>query len=382
MLVLLAFTLPLTEGLKNLALISFILIGLYSTYKKEIVIQFDLLNKLAISIPLTIIIGAYFTIDSINSIKHMSSILTMSILFIYIRELQLSQKRINILLVSLFIGFLITLAWGYNDFIYNGKNFLELHSVGHVNHSSIYMLLIFIISFVYLSLNFKELTISLKIFISIVILASLISIFVSGSRATMYTSIGILVLYAIYSGYKLQNKYIIFGIVTLLICIYLLFIGDVNTRMSQKFAQGFEDSARINLIYSSYYTWINNNIFFGIGLGNGALIDLHDYYPQSIYTILTHSHNTFLTYLVERGLVGLMAYISFIFVLFYILVQKLRQNNNSFILICAILLWIMNFIISFANTTFHHENAILMLIIWAIAVGSLRKNNAISNTSK
>ena len=181
---------------------------------------------------------------------------------------------------------------------------------------------------------------------------------------------------------SLQNKYIIFSIVTLLICIYLLFIGDVNARMSQKFAHGFEDSARINLIYSSYYTWINNNVFFGIGLSNGSLIDLHDYYSQSEFTVLTHSHNTFLTYLVERGLVGLMAYVSFIFVLFYTLVQKLRQNNNSFILVSAILLWIMNFVISFANTTFHHENAILMLIVWAIAIGNSKKNDVTLNTRK
>lgn len=367
-LVLLVFVLPLSEAIKNLALILFILIGFYSSFRLKKLPKFDLLNISILLIPLMIIVGSPFAIDTSNTIKGVGSILTMGILFVYIRELQWNTKRISILLSSLFLGFLVTVLWGYYNWIYIGKTYLELHSVGHVNHSSIYMLLVFIISFIYLSINYNKFSVQKNIFILIVIIVSIVSVFMTGSRATMYTSIGIIFLFMIYGGLKI-NKMIIIIPLLLLLFLTLLFLLDVDSRMISKFEKGiFNNAPRLDLFIGFFHTWLNNNLLFGIGINNCGLIELKEYYNDSMFTSMSHAHSTYITYLVERGAIGFGLYLLFTFYLLFILIKNLIKDYSNSILIISILLWITNMIISFANTTFHHENAILMLIVWGISL--------------
>ena len=123
-LLLLAFTLPLSESIKNITLVLFILIGFYGTYKKVIIPKLDLLNILLIVMPIIIIIGSYFALDAQNTIKGSNTIITMNILFIYLRELHLSERKIVKLLFSLFLGFFVTLLWGYYDLFFQHTSIL------------------------------------------------------------------------------------------------------------------------------------------------------------------------------------------------------------------------------------------------------------------
>ncbi|MFK5881568.1 MAG: O-antigen ligase family protein [Sulfurospirillum sp.] len=367
LLLILAFTLPLSESIKTISLVLFILVGFYATYKKEIVPELDFLNIVTLLIPFVILIGSYFAVDVKNSIEGSNTVVTMSIMFIYVREMHWSHKKIKNLLTTLFAGFVVTLIWGYYDLIIQHKRFLELHSVGEVNHSSIYMLLIFILSLVYLAIEYKKLSFYNTTFISITCLSSIISVFVTGSRATMYSSLGIILIFGIYSMFKLDKKILVL-LSFILILIGLLFFLNIDSRMIQKFEKGiFNNMPRVNLAISFFNVWLGNNIPFGIGIDNSNLIHLKEYYINSIFLHMGHAHDTYITYLVERGLVGLFLYLAFILYLLVTLIKKLKKDQYNVIIIASILIWIVNFIISFANTTFHHENAILMLLIWAIA---------------
>ena len=370
-LLLLAFTLPLTEALKNLALIVFLLAGFYAVYKKEIKVKFDILNILILLMPTMIFIGSYFALDPINTIRGLNSIVTMSFLFIFIRELEWTDEYIKMLLFALFTGFLIALGLGSYKHFYLSQQFLELKSIGHVNHSAIYMLSIFILSLVYLALEFKKLNYKYIIVIVIVNISASLAVFLTGSRAAMYTLLGMVLLFGLYSVIKL-NKKVLFFMLSGLIGIGLLFYFNADSYMISKFKEGiFYGSGRGDIMVGFFESWLHHNKLFGIGLNNSFLINLKDYYNNySISEILSysHAHNTFMTYLVERGLVGLLLYLAFIFTILLYLVKIFFINPQNKLVIMGIFLWIENFIISFANTTFHHENAILMLIIWAVSM--------------
>jgi len=370
---LLVFTLPLTEAVKNLALILFLIIAFYSTYKKDITIKFDLINISILLMPVFIFIGSYFSIDPKNTLEGLDSIATMSILFIYVRELSWTEKQVKYLFLSMFSGFLITLGMGYYKYIMLHKTFLELNSVGHVNHSAIYMLFIFTISLSYFILSYRKLEKKYLLFIMLVNISAGISVFVTGSRATMYSLLGILVLFIIYSSLYL-NKKILLSLGALFLIGGILLYFSMNSYTIYKFQEGiFYVSGREDIAIGFINSWLHHNKLFGIGLNNSSLIELTDYYANystERISHYSHAHNTFLTYLSERGIVGLGIYIIFIFSILVNLLKKFFLNPKNKFVVMGIFIWILNFIISFANTTFHHENAILMLIIWALAIGT------------
>lgn len=371
LLLLLAFMLPLSESLKVIPLILFILVGIYATYKQIIVPKKDFLNIVVILMPLTILLGSYYAIDTKNTIDGTGSILTMMILFIYVRELEWNKSKIKTILIAFFLGFMSTLIWGYYDLIYQGERFLELHSVGHVNHSSIYMLLVFIISLVFLTVEYKNLNKKEVIFIGIVCLSSIVSVYITGSRATMYTSVGIIFLYGIYSLFTLDKRILIF-LGSIFFVITLLFVFNIDTRMISQFQKGVFDAPRIDLFIGFFNAWLNNNLAFGIGVDNSGLINLREYYPDSMFEEMSHAHSTYITYLVERGLIGIILYLTFIIYTFSLFAKKLKIDKKDTASIISILLSIANIVISFANTTFQNENAILMLMIWGITIRSYK----------
>ena len=110
--------------------------------------------------------------------------------------------------------------------------------------------------------------------------------------------------------------------------------------------------------------------FFGIGSGEFKIIDITKYFPGNVEVHVSHAHNTFLTFLTEKGIVALLAYLVFQLSLFIKFIKNFRQNSIVFL---ALLMLMANNIISLANTTFHHENALLMLLFWALALSAIDK---------
>ncbi|WP_249321110.1 hypothetical protein [Campylobacter mucosalis] len=95
------------------------------------------------------------------------------------------------------------------------------------------------------------------------------------------------------------------------------------------------------------------------------IIDITQYFPGNFEVRVSHSHNTFLTFLTEKGIVALLGYLVFQFGLFVKFVKNIR--SDIFVFLALLVLGYQN-TISLANTTFHHENALLMLFIWAVAL--------------
>ena len=147
-----------------------------------------------------------------------------------------------------------------------------------------------------------------------------------------------------------------------------------DDRLYSQLTKGVTGSeTRYPIFASAFYTWLENPLF-GIGSGEFKIIDITKYFPGNVEVHVGHAHNTFLTFLTEKGIVALLAYLVFQLSLFIKFIKNFRQNSIVFL---AFLMLMANNIISLANTTFHHENALLMLLFWALALSAIDEKSTL-----
>ena len=116
---------------------------------------------------------------------------------------------------------------------------------------------------------------------------------------------------------------------------------------------------RLQIWYVSIQAWLQNNIFFGVGVGNSIQFDVFDYFQNTSLTRhIDNAHNVYLDMLLERGLFGLVSFFGFMISIFFIK----DSNNSKFpifmkVLVCSLLL------MGIANITFRYEFALLFVTL-------------------
>ena len=92
-----------------------------------------------------------------------------------------------------------------------------------------------------------------------------------------------------------------------------------------------------------------------------------------------HPHNIYLSNLVDRGILGLITFLSFMFIWLITLInsyKKFNQDSKAMLFIMgSFSAWTTIFGIGFVNTTFHHENALLALFFLGLHLSFLRQKN-------
>jgi len=366
-----AFSLPLIELTKQVATFVLIVLGIYLVYTKNLTIQKDGIFFGFLTLVIFSIIGSIFSPTPISSLLGCKDILRLFLFFIIVRGLSFDQIQIKNIFLSLALGFSLALALSYFKFFAYG-DILELKSVGHINHSAIYMVLMFSLTFILYFFNTDtNSNKNLKHIYLFVAFIALISIFLTQSRASMYVALFVLFLVLVYFT-LLKKNYFLFYVFVAFFALFVLsaflfgFLG--------RFSIGFEDIARINIFKASLVAIMNKNIFFGIGVGNFKSLNINSLVGLDGAFYISHAHNTFLTFLTERGLFSLLGYLLFVGMLLKILLNALLSNPRNNLILIAFVFWIVNIIISLANTTFHHENAQLLCLFWALALN--KKNYA------
>ena len=121
---------------------------------------------------------------------------------------------------------------------------------------------------------------------------------------------------------------------------------------------GINDIPRIQIWVSSIQAWIQNNSWFGIGVGNSIYINVQDFFPESALTHnIDNTHNLFLDMLLERGVFGLLTFLVFSVSIFFI------KGGNSKIDIFIRTLTFSLLLMGLANITFRYEFAIIFVVL-------------------
>ncbi|KHD07490.1 hypothetical protein PN36_00700 [Candidatus Thiomargarita nelsonii] len=368
----LALALPLAEALKQISVIVIILLGIHLIFKKELKFEENLLTYSAVGLVLSSLMSAFFAFNTTEALKACIDIFRIIMIFLIIKNIPLNLNQLVIFNKILFFSMIVALLYGLYQFYFfpnpspDEITYLKLHSIGHVNHSSIYLLLVFTIALTWLFYRdnrFPNISTSLLLFI---IISSLAGIFITGSRATMFTSLLLMLLifllFFITKQYRNTKLLVILAILTI-IPLIVLFSSEYSL---ERLLLGFNMIHRDALMEASIRAWVEHNIFFGIGADNSHYINPQDY-TESVFPIIPHAHNTYITYLLERGLFGLSLYVIFIFSVLIALSKQYAKTKDRLVT-AALLIWLVNFLISSVNTTFHDENGLLMVLIWGLAL--------------
>lgn len=292
----------------------------------------------------------------------------------------------NLLILSV-IFVLPPLLWGL--WLHLGpinKQFLELKSVGHVNHSAIYLCMVFGIS-----LSISLLKISIKKTIQAIlftIIAALIfwSLAIGQSRAAFGIAV---ILSVLLISLLANNKKIKWGFLSL-VSIALISMIAINPIIMQKHKNYVLDK---NISSHRLQVW-NVSIeaakwhpILGIGMDNWKLITPKtiqlsveksgQIYKADNYIYPGHSHNVYLTTLVERGIIGLSILILIILAWGTQLLssyQNFRNNDQLLIWGASLSALIVASGIGIVNTTIHHEHGLLTALCLGIFLAAKRTN--------
>ena len=374
-LIIVLFTLPVTEVLKQISLTLFVLVGIYICIKEKKQFKFDVIN-----ISLFVFVLATFISCLVNGISPSRALDSSRCMLFFFVARTVGTEKINFkfMFYALFAGFIVAFIPAYVKKFTSGDPtaLLELKSIGHVNHSAIFMLLVFCVALI----SVPELKKIYEKYLGITItLICVFGIMVAGSRATMYllpvAVFSILLYQFFYKQANLKTSFVLIILFSVISISYTYISVNITQdgRIYSQLTKGITGSeTRYPIFVSAVYTWLEYP-FFGIGSGEFKIIDIIKYFPGNVEVNVSHAHNTFLTFLTEKGVIALLAYLVFQLSLFAKFIKNFRQSSLVFL---ALLMLVFQNVISLVNTTFHHENALLMLLFWGLALSSIdQKDN-------
>ncbi len=302
-----------------------------------------------------------------------------------------TKNRYQVLFKLTVLSTIPPLAWGLWEYmVIHSRSTLEIHSVGHVNHSAIYLVMIFGASVAWFLSEFdiKRKVTTLKwqaILLGLLSILFLISLIVGQSRGALGIAVILGLSLFLLMGRKKSLK--IIGIMT--ISSILALSVFLNANIVQKQIAYQENHNVLSYRDRVWKVSIEASRFFpllGIGMSNWHFITLEQLkksvearggtFNSDQYAFPGHSHNLYLTALVERGIVGLIVTLMFMIAWIRQLIKTYswakKTNEASYIWGGALSAWVATYGIGLVNTTFHHEHAILACLFLGIYLGYSR----------
>ena len=290
------------------------------------------------------------------------------------------EKLRELALISV-IATLITLSYSYYS---TGGILKELHSVGHINHTAIFLAIAYSISLSLLLFDFHN----LKKYQKIILLLSTIVLFSATIDAGSRASFGLILIitlidfiYLLIKHRKLLTFFLLFGLVS---CIGAFFIYNPPNALERILAKNhiLQDDVRDRIRNFSYYAFKTNPLL-GIGFGNYGHLKIEDIKVQIIkdkgvlnaseYKPGSHPHNVYYTYLVSGGLLIFSIFLWFWFYIVWIIFKLISTKKNDWIILSSISVLLINLGIGWVNTTLHHEHAILSMVVLGMLISEYRR---------
>ncbi len=285
------------------------------------------------------------------------------------------------------LGTLPPLAWGLIQYmVIHTKGALELHSVGHVNHSAIYLGIILGAALSVTLSIWRDVGLIKRLGLILLPIIFFVSIIIGQSRGVFGISLIRLSLIILLIPNPKKIKAIAFA----LFAIVLALMPVMNAAIIQKQIAAQNGN---NILSDRDRVW-NVSIeaahfypVFGVGNGNWNRISLDALkksrgergvpFEETNYAIqYGHSHSLYLTSLVERGVVGFIVLIVFMGSWLVTLIKSYRKlkssTQGSYIWGASLSAWIVSCGVGFVNSTFHHEHAILALLFLSLHLGYLK----------
>lgn len=390
MLSLMIVSLPSVEGPKNIFLVFYLVTRLlteFLTFKQK-QLHWSYWDSMFLAIVVTALLSTIFAgMPHLEEWKGYKVLLTAILTGWFLSRARYTQENYQFLFKLIVLSTLPPLIWGlYEYLVIHSREFLEIHSVGHVNHSAIYLVMIFgaALGWFLSTLNIKKETLQKKfqpILLGMLSLLFFISLIIGQSRGAFGIGVILGLSLLILLGKNKKIRWV--GVVSIIGILFLTIF--LKTNIVQKQITNSENNNILSFRDRVWNVSLEASRFsplLGIGMSNWHFISL-DQLKKSVesrgetfdaekYYFPGHSHNLYLSALVERGMVGLI--VTFIFMLVWMISliknfgRAKRSNEETFLWAGSFSAWLATFGIGLVNTTFHHEHAILACLFLGLYV--------------
>lgn len=388
MLSLMIVSLPSLEAPKNIFLVGYLVTRIFSEVKqfRNGLRQWALWDSLFLLIVLTAFLSTVFAgFSGLEEWKGYKVLLTAVLTGWFLSRTQYTKKQYQFLFKLIILSAIPPLLWGLYEFlITHSRLTLEIHSVGHVNHSAIYLVMIFGASLAWALSEFNTLKEKIQwhrrtLFLSLLSSLFFISLIIGQSRGAFGIAIILSIMLLFFIAKSKSIK--IWGVISVLsIVLFTIFtrapiVEKQLTNQENHNVLSFRDRVwNVSLEAARFYPLL------GLGMSNWHFINLDqlktsvekrgEVFDSEKYYFPGHSHNLYLTALVERGIVGLIVTLLFMFAWIRQLIKSyhwtIQSKESTYLWGGSLSAWVATFGIGFVNTTFHHEHAILACLLLGI----------------
>jgi O-antigen ligase len=383
---LLIISLPSIEAPKNIFLVSYLLTRIIIEiidFKKGLK-QWSNWDSLFLILVFTAFLSTFFAgMSGLEEWKGYKVYLTGILTGWALSRAQYTKKNYQGLFQLIIISTIPPLFWGiYEYLVIHTRSSLEIHSVGHVNHSAIYLVIIFGATLGWFLSQFNSSRKASKlslILLGLLTLIFFIALIIGQSRGAFGAAVilGFLITFLLAKDKKIGIlvSATIISIVLSAVLLNASIIQKQITNQQNHNILAFRDRVwNVSLEASRFFPT------FGIGMSNWHFItkdhlkksveERGENFNPDIYIFPGHSHNIYLTALVERGFVGLLTTLLFMAVWMRHLIKNFvwakKTEQSTYLWAGSFSAWVATFGIGFVNTTFHHEHAILACLLLAL----------------
>ncbi len=396
----LLFFLPLLEAPKNLLWLAFVLLwlgramfahaGLGGGWQHGRDLPFALLQAASV---LACLLAPPFPRDW----GEVANVLSYTTLGWLLARSRMTDKQIFMTLAALLAGTLAAAAQGWWQWqIVGEKKLFELHSVGHTNHSAIYLTMVGLGTLGALMALWPRLSAGWRFALTLAWAGQSWLIATGESRGAMLAYIfGTTILLFVLPPPRWRRQLLVFMAALLAIILaWDSYLIDKTLNQMRAPAVATTTSYRLELAQTALAT-TRQHPFAGIGPGNFRLATAeqvatwlaarHERYDPARYFHSNHAHNLYFNTLAERGLLGAAALLFLAWVWLRLLVSRSdtsSQNAHRTMLVWAVGMagFVGVFVAGLFNTTLHHEHGSLAMFAFGLMMTQISTSRQVPPT--
>lgn len=303
-------------------------------------------------------------------------------------EERVQRWVLGALVASILIGLAVGFARLWTGIGKSGT--LQLHSVGHVNHSAIYIAIMLGVFAAWLFAAYRKWATPARLAGGAVLAILFISLLFTASRGAFGAGVVVLFILAAAWWKRWRAPAIAIGIATIAAVVFAVALRlEIVAKQERYEKANMQFSQRDGIWRTGLVAW-QRQPWFGVGIGNYSEVT-HERmkawrteagapFDPSRYVIWSHGHSLFVNSLAERGVIGVAPLLGVLLVWFAGLVRfRPRSDAGDMEWIvwgASASGWTITVAAGLLNTTLHHEHGILAALLLGLWLGRRKARTA------
>lgn len=375
----LVLTLPLMEAPKNLLWAAYILTWLYNRIQaRDFGGGWDGWDTLIVCWLLSGYIVAMFAGLHQDEWEGPNDVFRYVAVLWLVKRSRFGKDELKKLLLAVIISTAVATAYAFwSLLVSHTRANLELHSVGHVNHSAIYLAISIGVLLSYVLAFWKRLGNPMRAGLMLLLATFTTALMLTSSRAAIIGAVLLALLFGVV--WLRRSRRPVMTIAATLIVLAGLAVSTDFQAVREHMAQTKSNSllqVRTQIWNAGLAAWRKFPLF-GVGVENHGQItydhlklwraERGEPYDQSKYHTTGHAHNLYINTLVERGAFGFAVVAGVLLTWAYWLYRRVPRGEDEDLAwalwggSCSA--WFVTCSVGLLNTTLHHEHAILSVLL-------------------